>query len=64
MNTVLTTSSIPTLPMANPTGLERVWLDFDARAHAWGRPQSLGGCQSINQASARAARVRPIPNSA
>ena len=64
MSAVPTASSIPAPPMANPTGMGRVWLSLDAEALRWGRQAGLGGIRYIIGASTRDARVRPIPNSA
>ena len=64
MSAVTTASSILPLPLANPTGMGRVCPDLDAQALWQGRQPGLGFCQGTTGASASAARVRPIPNSA
>ena len=64
MRAVPPASSSLTLPMANAAGKGMVCPHLKAKVLRQGRQQGLGICQRTTGASAKAARVRPIPKSA
>jgi hypothetical protein len=64
MSAVPKASNSLALPMGNAAGMGRVCVHLDVKALRQGRQQGLGICQRTTGACAKAARVRPIPNSA
>lgn len=64
MSAVPTANSSLTLPMANTAGMGRVCPDLEAKALRQDRRPGLGICPCTTGASSRAARIRPISNSA